>query len=72
MKAPKISITDFTFMPSGHGHYKVTYQSPVTFKTWTATTSEMKLIDATNGAEYPKVKDLERLKRLCKNQGRAW
>ena len=72
MKSPKTTISDFQFMPSGHGHYKVTYQSPVTGKKWAATTSEMRLIDATKGAEYPKGKDLQVLKRLCKNQGRAW
>ena len=72
MKAPKISITDFSFMPSGHGHYKVTYTSPVTFKSWSITTSEMRLIDATKGADYPKRKDLERLKWICKNPRQMW
>ena len=67
MKTTKTSIADFQFMPSGHGHYRVTYTSPVTFKKWAAATSYMWLIDATKGAEYPKRKDLESLKRLCKN-----
>lgn len=26
----KTSIYDFSFIPSGYGHYKVTYTSPVT------------------------------------------
>jgi len=59
-------------MPSGHGHYKVTYQSPVTFKKWTSTTSYMWLVDATKGSEYPKRKDLDALKRLCKNGQPMW
>lgn len=67
MKAIKTTITDFQFMPSGHGHYKVTYQSPVTFKKWSAITSYMWLIDAIKGADEPKRKDLDALKRLCKN-----
>lgn len=66
----KISITDFSFMPSGYGHYKVTYTSPNTFLTWTTVTNDMPLIDATKNAEEPKIKDLERLKRVCKNYER--
>jgi len=61
-----ISILDFTFMPSGFGHYNVTYTSPKTFKTWTITTSNMRLIDLTYNAECPKVKDLISLKQYCK------
>ena len=66
----KISITDFSFISSGYGHYKVTYTSPNTFKTWTTVTNNMPLIDATKNAEEPKIKDLERLKRVCKNYER--
>ena len=62
----KISITDFTFMPSGHGHYRVTYQSPTTLKTWSTVTNNMRLIDLTKNAENPKKTDLEQLKRICK------
>ena len=65
-KTPKISIVHFTFLPSGYGHYKVTYRSPVTFKEWTTVTSDMPLIDATKNAEEPKRKDLEELKRIVK------
>ena len=54
-----ISITDFSFLPSGYGHYKVTYTSPATRKSWTATTNDMPLIDATKNADDPKRKDLE-------------
>lgn len=63
----KTNISDFTFQPAGYGHYKVTYTSPVTFKEWTTVTSNMPLIDATKNADEPKLKDLESLKRLCKN-----
>ena len=63
----KISITDFRFMPSGYGHYKVTYESPVTGKKWTNITSCMPLIDATKNADEPKLKDLTHLKQLCKS-----
>lgn len=63
----KISRTDFRFIPSGYGHYKVTYTSPKTGKEWTKTTSNMPLIDATKNAQEPKQKDLNLLKSLCKN-----
>lgn len=62
-----ISILDFDFEFQGRGHYKVTYTSPKTGKQWTAITSNMPLIDDTHNAEYPKVKDLEQLKRVCKH-----
>lgn len=64
----KTTIYDFYFSPSGYGHYKVTYTSPVTGKQWTVITDDMILIDATKNADEPKKKDLERLKRLCKNK----
>ena len=64
----KISISDFRFMPAGHGHYKVTYTSPVTGKRWTKTTSDMPLIDLTKNAETPKRIDLERLKNFVKQK----
>jgi hypothetical protein len=62
----KISLSDFRFEFAGYGHYKVTYVSPVTFKEWKITTSNMPLIDATKNSDEPKVKDLISLKRLCK------
>jgi hypothetical protein len=61
-----IKRSDFRFSPAGYGHYKVTYQSPVTFKKWTVTTSNMPLIDATKNADEPKIKDLNELKKTCK------
>lgn len=63
-----ISIYDFSFLPSGYGHYKVTYTSPVTGKKFSATTNNMPLIDDTKNADEPKIKDLEILKRICKGK----
>ena len=62
----KTNITDFKFMRSGSGHYKVSYTSPVTGRIWSTITDNMPLIDATNGEEKPKIKDLNKLKKLCK------
>ena len=64
----KTQINNFKFRPSsGYGHYKVTYTSPVTNKQWSTITNNMPLIDATKNAENPKIKDLNELKKLCKN-----
>lgn len=62
-----ISLSDFNFRLSGYGHYEVTYTSPATGKSWTATINNMPLIDATKNAEEPTKKDLETLKRVVKN-----
>lgn len=62
-----ITLSDFGFTPSGYGHYRVTYTSPVTGKSWIATTNNMPLIDLTKNADEPKRKDLEALKYLVKN-----
>lgn len=62
-----IKLSDFTFHFSGYGHYKVIYTSPKTGKSWQATTSNMKLIDATKNGDDVKKIDLARLKRVCKN-----
>ena len=64
----KIQLSDFDFMPSGHGHYKVTFTSPLTGKKWSTITANMPLIDLTKNAESPKQKDLKELKSICKNQ----
>lgn len=62
-----IRLSDFNFQFTGYGHYKVTYTSPVSGKSWTATTSDIPLIDATKNADEPKIKDLNELKAFCKN-----
>jgi len=63
----KIRITDFNFVFSGYGHYKVTYVNPLNSKSYYCTTSNMQLIDLTKNAEHPKRIHLEQLKKLCKN-----
>ena len=61
-----ICISDFSFIISGHGHYKVIYTSPKTRKTRETVTSNMPLIDRTKNSESPKRIDLIHLKSLCK------
>jgi len=65
----KISICDFVREYVYAGHYKVTYTSPMTGKKWRALVTCMPMIDATFNAEEPKRKDLESLKKFCKNYG---
>ena len=62
-----IKLTDFRFQFSGRGHYKVTYISPISSKSWTITTNDMALIDATKNIDEPKIKDLNELKKMCKS-----
>ena len=64
----KTTISDFEFTFWGYGHYKVTYTSPATGKKWATVTDDMLMIDATKNAEEPKRKDLERLKKMCKDE----
>jgi hypothetical protein len=61
-----IDITDFLFAPSGYGHYRVTYTSPVTGKKWHATLNDMSLIDDTKNSDFPKKCDLIRLRSRVK------
>lgn len=63
-----IHISDFKFQFAGYGHYKVTYQSPVTLKEWSRTIDSMWLIDATKNSDEPKKSDLLELKRICKSK----
>lgn len=63
-----IHISDFKFQFSGYGHYKVTYTSPVTLKSFSITTSNMPLIDSTKNETEPKKCDLLELKRICKSK----
>jgi hypothetical protein len=72
MTTQKISITDFKFVFTGHGHYNVVYTSPTTGSQWSTTTTDMHLIDATRNAEQPMTKDLNRLKYLCKLSKRIY
>lgn len=63
----KINKYDFQFVFSGYGHYKVTYTSPITGKSWTRTINDMMIVDAVKNTECPKVKDMERLKKIVKD-----
>lgn len=63
----KTQLSDFNFQFSGYGHYRVTYTSPATGKQWSTVFDDMTLIDSTRNADEPKRKDLEALKRLCKD-----
>jgi hypothetical protein len=62
-----LTITDFSFLPWGYGHYKVRYTSPITGKSWATMTNNMPLIDATKNADSPLKYNLIILKRLCKD-----
>lgn len=66
----KISKTDFIFLPSGFGHYKVTYESPVTHKKWTAIIDNMEWVDKVHHKESPKVKDMNELKWIIKHSNK--
>ena len=61
-----ISIYDFTFWPLSFDRYEVTFESRATGKQWVTITWDKELINATQNAAYPKIKDLNRLKKLCK------
>ncbi len=65
----KTQLSDFDFYPSGYGHYKVVYTSPITGNKWQVVTNDMPLIDATKNADEPKRKDLDSLKWMCKSYG---
>lgn len=62
-----ITIDDFNFETAGYGRYRVTYKSPKTGKEYSNIITDMLVIDATKNADEPKKKDLEDLKRACKN-----
>ena len=66
MKYRKPHITDFRFLQAGHGHYKVTYTSPVTNKSWVNIVHDMTLIDDTRNADNPRMDRLMDLKRTVK------
>lgn len=67
-KYARIAKSDFQFIPSGFGHYKVTYTSPNTGKKWKATLTSVEL-EFVLYADKPKVTDLDALKWYCKHYG---
>jgi hypothetical protein len=58
--------TDFRFLYAGYGAYYIIYTSPKTQKQYKAYSNNMPLLDATKNTENPKIKDLQKLKRVCK------
>jgi hypothetical protein len=62
-----MKATDFTILFHGYGHFKVSYTSPITGKSWTTVTNDTQLIDAIKHNDNPKKKDLKALKSICKN-----
>ena len=64
----KLSLSNFTFVFSGFGHYRVTFFSTLTNKSWFVVTTDMPLIDLTKNCDNPTQINLIRLKRLCKSQ----
>jgi hypothetical protein len=61
-----ISKYDFKFNQCGYGQWYVTYISPATHKEWKSYTTDSILIDATKNTDFPKIKDLNHLKKICK------
>lgn len=59
-----ITIYDFDFTLVGYGRYKITYTNP-SGREYTATITDMTVIDATKNSDSPKVKDLKALRTLC-------
>lgn len=62
----KTTKSDFDFSIVSYGRYKVTYTSPTTGKKWSCQVTDMEVIDGTKNEDRPKQKDLEILKRWCK------
>ena len=62
-----ITINDFYFRQAGYGKWIVTYTSPSTHKKCSAYTTDSILIDATKNTDFPKIKDLNHLKKICKS-----
>jgi hypothetical protein len=64
-KAMKTTIKNFSFELVSRGKYKVTFMSFVTGKTWSTITNDIEFLDQCKDEQ--KVKDLNSLKRMCKN-----
>lgn len=65
MSTNKLSISNFDFKPTGYGRYEVTYTTAKR-RVYGCQTTDMPLIDATKGEEYPKQRDLKQLARMCR------
>jgi hypothetical protein len=49
--ATKTKITDFYIRFVGAGHYRISYNSPVTQKEWTKLVTDMTIVDEFKGTE---------------------
>ena len=58
--------SDFQFLQSGHGHYKVTYFSPTTNKKWIKVISDMGLVDDVKNNDTPTKSRMHDLIRTIK------
>lgn len=69
MKTKKTQITDFYLRFVGAGHYRVSYNSPITGKEWTKLVTDMTIIDEFKGTETSDhtQKRLNWLKSFIKN-----
>ena len=73
MERRKTTIDDFRYLRLGYGVYRVIYTSPATGDMWVEIIHDTELTDATlhTEAEFIKQKDIERLKKRCK-EGRKF
>ncbi len=70
----RITKSQFTFILSGSGMYQVIYQSDYERRQhaqWFNVITDMELIDATKGTDYPKIADLRELRRAVKRGRRV-
>lgn len=69
--ATKLSISDFSILPSGFGRYTVEYETPRRGDSWRAEVTDMVLIDEIKNADgYPTQAALKRLRDAVKAIGR--
>jgi hypothetical protein len=47
----KIEIGEFNFRFVGHGHYRISFNSPITGKEWSKVTTDMEIVDEFKGTE---------------------
>lgn len=66
----KLSISDFTILPSGFGRYNVEYKTPRRGDSWRAEVTDLESIDEIRNAQgYPTQAALKRLRDDVKNSG---
>lgn len=65
----KIQKSQFSFRPSGYGHYRVEYHTAVRGDYYVAVCDDMSLIDATKNEDYPTIAALKELAQYCRYHG---